>query len=484
MSLIDKKLIEEWRGLSESGKTSKARDFYRRNIFPQILNKIADQHRDERDKYYGIILIVGTSPEPLIMTLHAYHPQEVYFLYTEESKSFLKKVISGVPYLKNNKILYNCDLIEPTDTAGIYQKIKEKWQTWGRDKQIAVDNTGGKKSMVSAAASAAHFLGMDLLYVDAGKYIPDMRKPEPGTEEIKLLGNPVTVLGDLKLLKAVELFNNSAYEASYNLARSILSELQGRLAMAVKEKVQIFLRLARAYSSWDNFDYHKAFGNLNSTLEYQKQWGLEFIGYETAEEHLRILIELRKSQDNNLFKLLGESDFSKNQTLDLLLNADRRAHQCLYDDAIIRVYRAIELISQHRLALHGLETRNFSWKGEKLKEAVSQYDEIAVSIYGLSGREEVRHSSNLGLMDGHIFLKALGDNLWDDSNFTLRKLKNIVDLRNELFLIHGLENGDEKKYRKLATFAEKLFLKAFGVSKEEYMEIRKKHQFPEIKSEI
>jgi CRISPR-associated protein (TIGR02710 family) len=484
MSLIDKKLLKKWEALIKSSEASKAEDLYNKNIFPQILNRIADRHKSERDKYYGIILIVGTSPEPLIMTLHAFRPQKVYFLYTKESEPFLRKVISGVSYLKSNEILYSCDLIEPTNTAEIYQKIKQRRQLWGEDKQIAVDNTGGKKSMVSAAASAAHFLGIDLLYVDTGKYMPEIRKPEPGTEEVKLLANPVTVLGELKLSKAIELFNDNSYETSYSLARTILSELGGEQAIPVKERVQLFLRFAKAYLNWDNFNYSSAFKNLESASAHQNQWHLKLIDHKTVEEQLKILNELQSNQSSNFFKLLGKSSFSKNQVLELLLNAKRRVSQHHYDDAVIRVYRSIELISQHRLALHGLETRNFPWEDEKLKEVIQRYDKIAMSIYRVSSKEKIRHSSNLGLMDGHIFLKALGDELWSGSGLTLEELKDIVDLRNELFLIHGLENGNETKYRKLASFAENLFLKAFDVSREEYMEIRKKHQFPEIESEI
>ncbi|GFP32259.1 hypothetical protein HKBW3S42_00565, partial [Candidatus Hakubella thermalkaliphila] len=189
--------VDKWLALRRSGHSTEALELYKSQIFPLVQKRIKRKTGEAlRSKYYGIMLTVGTSPEPLILTLSAVRPQKVFFLYTAKSERFLCDIVSRVDYLARGKVLYDRGLVEEARVLDIYDKIRNKWEEWGKgcNGLIAVDITGGKKSMVSASAVAASFLGLDLLYVYSEEYLEDIRAPKPGTEYLVVLPNPLLAL--------------------------------------------------------------------------------------------------------------------------------------------------------------------------------------------------------------------------------------------------------------------------------------------------
>ena len=111
--------------------------------------------------------------------------------------------------------------MEKADLRTIYQAVKEVWEQWGRKSEIAVDITGGTKSMAAGLALVGAFLGFDLLYVDNTNFLQDRRCPEPGTEYLKILPNPYEVFGVLREKNALELLERQEFYG----ASQILSEL-------------------------------------------------------------------------------------------------------------------------------------------------------------------------------------------------------------------------------------------------------------------
>ncbi len=89
-----------------------------------------------------------------------------------------------------------------------------------------------------------------------------------------------------------------------------------------------FRDLSRAFAEWDNFNHLTA---VNLLRNYAPSLP------ETLKVYLSIAMRL---QDNNPDKREAA------QLLDLYLNAQRRAAQGRYDDAIARVYRLIEWTAQ------------------------------------------------------------------------------------------------------------------------------------------
>ena len=145
---------------------------------------------------YGIYLI-GTSIEPIILSLTAIKPKKVVFIYTSQTtdqdlndiKRHLKEKCSII--LKHADTVYKeintyrKDEISESIKALLNDLFKEGI---GRDK-IAIDITGGKKSMGNIAYALASLEGLDTFYIDFENYVRD--KPVPGTEFIRLQDNPI-----------------------------------------------------------------------------------------------------------------------------------------------------------------------------------------------------------------------------------------------------------------------------------------------------
>ena len=67
-------------------------------------------------------------------------------------------------------------------------------------KEYSIDITGGKKSMVASAAIFGRDYNCNILYVDYDKYLPDLRRPEPGTERLTWVYRPTKDLPEIMTL--------------------------------------------------------------------------------------------------------------------------------------------------------------------------------------------------------------------------------------------------------------------------------------------
>lgn len=193
MHEIDDKLVEQWKNMP---RNKAANDFYDQNIFPSVKDVFISKHRPEKD-YDGLILTVGFSPEPLILSIHAIQPTRIGLLYTPETEKLLERIQTETEVICSKVDLREIDATNPN---GIYESIWELRfsENWQEFKNIAVDITGGKNSMAAGAALAAAVIPADIYYVDTTNYLPELRVPEPGSEYLKRLESP---------------FESSAYES-------------------------------------------------------------------------------------------------------------------------------------------------------------------------------------------------------------------------------------------------------------------------------
>ncbi len=110
------------------------------------------------------------------------------------------------------------------------------------------------------------------------------------------------------------------------VANSIGEMLTHPLDRSLQDKLIEARAVCESFDLWDKFDHKRA-------LELIEPYGSKYYPY---------IIDLKK--------ILGKSKASGYELVsDLLNNADRRAAQLHYDDAIARLYRAIELFAQIRL---------------------------------------------------------------------------------------------------------------------------------------
>ena len=87
MQDFDKK-VNKWKNMIRS---EKANNFYDEEIFPTVIERFVDKYRPKK-QYDGLILTVGFSPQPLILSIRAINPKRIALLYTPEAKDFVERI--------------------------------------------------------------------------------------------------------------------------------------------------------------------------------------------------------------------------------------------------------------------------------------------------------------------------------------------------------------------------------------------------------
>ena len=449
-------LIKECEALEKENK-HEAEEYYREKIFPRIEEIVKERTvEDKIGEYKGLILTTGFSPEPLVLTITALKPEKVFFLCTKDSEIYLNRIVkeSGLLPAQLDKAI-----IERSDGLDVYEKVKEKWDEWGFER-IAIDMTGGTKAMVSGAAVAGSFLKVDIIYVDS-KFGWILKKSYPGSERIVRLGNPFDVFGDLEEKEGIELFSSYNYAA----CERVFGKLSG--LSRDPRKFEYECALSQGYGAWDQFDFSKAYSKINEAIRTAKQYGIRYDG--KLDKQLEILRILRKTPKTDFFSLLKEDNFTNHLVVDIFCNAERRFEQGRHDDAIIRIYRILELLAQHKLACKGIDTGNVSIEDLKVRE---RFEHLTEKIYG--ARRGI--SEKIGLMDAYILLYVLKDELLDEAE--IKELKERLFIRNELLIEHRDKLGTEKNYIKFRDYVKEWLYKAVEI--ENLDELIDKHRFVKL----
>ena len=188
MRKIDNKLVEQWKSMPRNKEAS---DFYDQHIFPDIIDVFKQKQFPEKD-YDGLILTVGFSPQPLILSINAINPNQVAFLYTSEVEHFIEIIQEQTGYNDDSSVFLNIDGKDVRDIYNLTWNFAR--DTWKDFKNIIVDITGGKAFMGAGAALAAAIIPADICYVDCDDYLKEFRMPEPGREYMRILEGPDTLL--------------------------------------------------------------------------------------------------------------------------------------------------------------------------------------------------------------------------------------------------------------------------------------------------
>lgn len=137
--------------------------------------------------------------------------------------------------------------------------------------------------------------------------------------------------------------------------------------------------------------------------------------------------------------------------LDLYSNAERRFEEGKVDDAILRIYRIVEMGAQERL-LNKYEISVSDVKEEKLPESIRE-EFIKIHKPQRDNKIKISLSAAFNLLD------SLGDSLGKTFSNKKRSFLDIQSSRNYSYLAHGFKSSKEDTYIKLRDFV--LSLKLF-----------------------
>ncbi len=262
--------------------------------------RLAYHSRDEAAQPCDtLLLLVGHSPEPLILSV-AYHcPRRVVFLHPQQgkvverlarlwrfSRALAGSISSDDEPAAELKALAAADLdsmdsqavgspvrgvpFDDRDPAALFEKLSmevRRERAHGASR-IVLDITGAKKSMVASAVVAAGHEDIDTSYVDfENEFDPTLRRPKPASSRPGPFLNPFRALAlrDRGLLMA--LFDQRRYGAAFDLARRLaeqarqpdMREILGE--SRAEERGQGFDRVASvadAYRAWQEGFYADA----------------------------------------------------------------------------------------------------------------------------------------------------------------------------------------------------------------------------------
>ena len=144
----------------------------------------------------------------------------------------------------------------PMDT---YREIKSFYLRSGKPGKMYIDFTGGTKAMSAAATLAGAMIDVQMVYCSTDDYMVDFRKPNPGSERLIYIENPLAVFGELEIEKAFELFDKKNFAG----AKEKFSVLKENLPdPALRQQLGFVCLLATAYEAWDALDFVPAYESM------------------------------------------------------------------------------------------------------------------------------------------------------------------------------------------------------------------------------
>jgi len=500
--------VAEWREFLKMD-SNEAVKYYNENVFPDVIKKCAENTANNGNaadilKPDYMILTVGTSFEPLVLSISTIQPQkEILFLYTDESRKFMAKVID---FLELSAEHYKTEEVERASTVIIDRTVKEQYEKWkkyhennknGGNGKVVIDFTGGTKAMSGGGAMSALLIDAKLVYVDS-TYDNDLRKPFPGSEYVNLIKNPYEVSGAIDYEKAVKLFEEGDYKGTLNILKNVLNSTRGR----EYEKYNLLKQLSHVYSYWEDIDFKtalsnienlinniEAFKNSESEVNFLRDKIPQLIRHKEVLESLKkIYGELAAAQNidthntgKDIFEILkipGNSNNIGNLLFFVFTEAQRNAKRGDYNTAVLLLYRMTELISNRRLALRGIN----AFSDPVTSDYTGKVEQALIETYS---NPRIRAKVDLtAQMTQYAYLKVLRDNIFnsldDETSDYVAKLRELYEnnkKRNGSFYIHGFKKMDEKDYNSAEAVSKKWLRRFCKTENINFEEILKSHTF-------
>jgi len=411
-----------------------------------------------------LIVTLGTSPEPIINCISSLRPDRVVFLCSSESQALVDTVLSKVPLpnfqaerdlvvLQQRLAGKNSDDVENEldqldrvylCALDLFESVRDEAHRC----RIIADYTGGTKTMTTGLAMAA---------IDDGEVVLHLTISDRSRGQTSLSGYsaPVGVSTTaiharrLRERELPSLLNRHDYEAARQAVRRVQAIADPE--PETREWLQWLEALLVALDAWDRFDHRRA-------LEV-----LAGLGDRRLDESLLFPLKRVIGSRRLLDKKAEEQRWPQKKghgleaVEDLLRNAERRASQERYDDAVGRLYRAMELTEQLLLKIgvcdqvgpDGILTGAVDL--DRLPEAIRprwQAKAAQTNAGKISGKAKLL---KIGLADGFDLLAGLGHPTGLEWQQRRSELVNAINTRNDSLFAHGFTPVDYNGWRELSS---------------------------------
>lgn len=384
------------------------------------------------DKHFLLICTVGGSKEPIVCSLKHWKPDRIIFVPSPETEAKIRSDIIPLAQKEGINIsdyeIKNVpnaqDLRACLEAAHDMQTFVLDWNKRGEDYQVVLDITGGTKLMTIAFSLVAHTWPCVFSYVGGEQRGENgCGVVVSGKEKILHWVNPWDVLGYQTVEDAVALFDRGSCGAAADHLQKTMRRVTDPTA---KRELASFHALAEAYASWDRFDHNKAANRF-----WDAMMGLNDLRH--LFPHLPDLhYKLKRHHEYVMILSEAKGRATLEMVFDLIANAERRACENRFDDAVARLYRAVEALAQIRLA------------DEKYGIPDTSKVPIEKIPKELHGQVDPDNDGNckLSLQISYKILEALGDPL--GLKFFEIEISKQLTGRNSSILAHGfnpISNG-------------------------------------------
>jgi len=390
----------------------------------------------------AMIVSLGGSPDPVAVTIDHYRPRYVCFMASEQSVDLVaavKQKVKAAAFRDGKSLVGNVnDLLScyeaALDAAG---KVQKKGFA---PEDVVVDYTGGTKSMTAALVLATVAKGYSFSYVGGSKRSKDgLGQVLDGYEDVFEVLNPWEVLAVDEQARLSWLFNHGQFTAALEVLRGVLSKAHhearlGRVFACLSDVVA-------GFEGWDRFAHREAAPLLRRGGEgirgcatlLQERCLLSFA--DELEASLAFFNRMTQASS-------GYSRLCQEMVVDLLANAERRALEGRYDDAVARLYRAIEMAAQV-----ALEARK-----PAIRTGQVQPDQVPASLHSEFVQRYMNREGTalqLPLYASYRLLDALGSPLGARFARVEEAVRGLLAARNGSILAHGLVPIDRAAYEAL-----------------------------------
>jgi CRISPR-associated protein (TIGR02710 family) len=398
-----------------------------------------------------LFVTVGGSHQPIVTAISSLNPDRVIFICSDGAKGSKSQVIgTGTPCevrkglevierLPNiptqaklgDKFQPERDVVtidEPDDLSECYQKIVAAIQAIQQSAPktiLKADYTGGTKSMSVGLAMAAIDYRVEVFLTTGNR--TDLIRVQRGEMTAQATISPVLIQRTIDRFLPMVL-----QQYNYPAAVAELTQLLPSMTVTneLRRQIQSLCSICKGLDAWDRFEHLEAVALLTP---YMKSQQIQPLGL-----FLKRVIHSRGAIDPDFKFDLTDSIAGHGYEIvqDLLLNAERRATQGRYDDAVGRLYRALELLVQVRL-LKAYEIETGDVDLAKLPEHL-RHD------FHPHGDRKIQ----IALRRSYDLLAQLGD---DPIGQLYRQQKGKVisalEIRNDSLFAHGFQPITEQNYQ-------------------------------------
>lgn len=272
-------------------------------------------------------------------------PQFVLFVVSRESEGQVSEQV--LPELKARLSDYHFQhqslrVSDHENIGACYEEIRTGIAEWlcrlrlARE-EVYVDFTGATKSMSVALILAAIEDFSKFRYVGGAERTRDgLGTVVTGSEKLVEIQNPWETYAVRELERANWLLAGFYADS----AAEVLTEAARKCGQDIKARLEVYAGIARTLGMTDRFAFNEKALNREFYPSFEKLELFDYQLYKTLtplKEHWKTI--------GNQTKTNGKTP-GRETLLELLANAERRAKQSRYDDAVGRLYRAVELRGQ------------------------------------------------------------------------------------------------------------------------------------------